>query len=73
MSKPLSVHTMEVVTLADGRYGVRITAPDSLPHIAGEFDSEEEADAWILQRSLREDEAAEGSGILRPGPSLDVG
>ena len=73
MSKPLSVHTMEVVALADGRYGVRITAPDALPHIAGEFDSEEEADSWILRRSLIEDESAEGDHTLRPGPSLDIG
>jgi hypothetical protein len=73
MSKPLSMHTMEVVALAGGRYGVRVSAPESLPHIAGEFDSQEEADAWILRRSLIEDEAAEGGGLLRPGPSLDVG
>jgi hypothetical protein len=73
MSKALSVHTMEVVALADGRYGVRISASDALPHIAGEFDSKEEADAWILRRGLIEEEAAEGSGLLKPGPSLDVG
>jgi hypothetical protein len=73
MSKPLSVQTMEVVALADGRYGVRISAPDALPHIAGEFASKEEADAWILQRGLIEDERAEGSDTLKPGPSLDVG
>jgi hypothetical protein len=73
MSKPLSVHTMEIVALAGGRYGVRLTAPDALPHIAGEFDTREEADAWILQHSLLEDEAAEGNPTLRPGPSLDVG
>ena len=73
MSKRLSVHTMEVVELADGRYGVRITSPEALPHIAGEFDNEEEADAWILRRSLIEDESAEGDHTLRPGPSLDIG
>ena len=73
MSKRLSLHTMEVVALADGRYGVRITAPEALPRLVGEFDSKEEADSWILQRSLIEDEAAEGNPILRPGPSLDIG
>ncbi len=73
MSKPLSVHTMEVVALADGRYGVRISAPDALPHIAGEFASEEEADAWILRRGLIEDESAEGGHLIRPGSSLDNG
>jgi hypothetical protein len=73
MSKALSLHTMEVVALADGRYGVRISASDSLPHIAAEFDSQEEADAWILHRSLIEDESAEGDRTLKPGPSLDIG
>lgn len=73
MSKSLSVHTMEVVALADGRYGVRITASDALPRVVGEFDSEEEADAWILRRSLIEDESVEGDRMLRPGPSLDIG
>jgi hypothetical protein len=72
MSKPLSLHSLEVVVLADGRYGVQIIAPEALPRVVGEFDSRDEADAWILRQSLLDDESAENRGLLRPGPSLDV-
>ena len=72
MSRQLSASSMEVVTLKDGRFGVRIFAQNLLPRMFGEFDTREEADAWVLQQSLLTDEAVADHGVLRPGPSLDV-
>jgi hypothetical protein len=63
---------LDVVVLAPGRFGVRLIEPDVLPRIIGEFATRAEAEAWLLQRALRDDEAAAGPGVLKPGPSLDV-
>ena len=72
MSTWLLPHTMEIVALADGRFGVRVFGGDTLPRTVGEFDTREEADAWMLQQGMLEDEAIEDHGVLKPGPSLNV-
>lgn len=72
MSKPFVSESMDVVTLEDGRYGVQITRMDALPQILGHFETRQEADAWVLQQSMLEDEAGMDNGIVKPGPSLDV-
>jgi hypothetical protein len=43
--------TLEVVELADGRFGVQAIGEDVLFEEAGAFDSREEAEEWIFNRA----------------------
>jgi hypothetical protein len=72
MSHLFSSRSMDVVRLDDGRFAIQIIGTRALPRRVGNFDSREEADAWILQRSMLDDEAVMGAGVIKPGPSLDV-
>ena len=72
MSHLFSSRSMDVITLENGYYGVRITAPEVLPQIVGGFETREEADAWIPQQGMAEDESVMGGMVLKPGPSLDI-
>jgi hypothetical protein len=72
MSHLFSSHSMGVVRLEDGRFAIQIMGTRALPRMVGSFDTREEADAWILQRSMLDDEAIMDHGVMKPGPSLDV-
>jgi hypothetical protein len=72
MSDSLSSRSMEVVALGNGRFGICIIGPDTLSRTVGNFETREEADAWLLQQSLLGDEESADHGVLKPGPSLDV-
>jgi hypothetical protein len=72
MSHLFSSHSMDVVKREDGSFAVQIIDTRSLPRMVGNFETREEADAWILQQSMLDDEAMMGAGVIKPGPSLDV-
>ena len=72
MTSFVPLRSMEVVALADGRFGVSVIESESLPRTVGEFDTREEADAWILQQGLLGDESAAPHHLMTPGPSLDI-
>ena len=73
MSHQFSSRSMDVIALQNGHFGVKITTSDALPQIVGGFETREEADAWVLQQGMSEDESVLGGTVLRPGPSQDVG
>jgi len=68
----MPLRSMEVVRLDNGRFCIRIIASNKLPRTVGNFETEEEADAWLLQQGESDDEAVMGDGLLKPGPSLDT-
>jgi predicted transcriptional regulator len=71
MLEPKEV-TMEVVRLANGRFGVREIGAGTIDAIAGEFATEREADAWVLRRSMLSDEANFETDIIKPGGGQGV-
>ena len=73
MSSFMPLRSMEVVVLADGRFGVRVIESEALPRTLGEFETREEADAWVLQQGLLGDESGAPHHLMKPGPSLDIG
>ena len=64
--------TMEVIPLANGRFGVRTMGTEGLDLSAGEFVSRAEAEAWILRRAMVEPAASRDSGLIKPGDGQDV-
>jgi hypothetical protein len=65
--------TMIVVPLANGRFGVSAICSNALNRQLGEFASRSEAEAWILQRSMVDEELAYGTGLIRPGDGQGIG
>ncbi len=59
--------TLQVVTLGNGRFGVRATASDATDTVQGDFASRSEAEAWILQRSMADEQLVFDTDILKPG------
>ncbi len=59
--------TLQVVTLASGRFGVRAIGSDASDALLGDFASEREAEAWILQRSMADEQLVFDTDILKPG------
>lgn len=64
--------TMEVVPLANGRFAVRTTGADALEPGVDEFPSRTEAEAWILQHSMADDERTFDTGIIKPGDGQGI-
>ena len=64
--------TMVIVPLANGRFAVNAIRSNALNQRLGEFASRSEAEAWILQRSMVDDEIVYGTGVLRPGDGQNV-
>ena len=64
---------MVVAALANGKFAVNAVRSNALNQQLGVFDTRTEAEAWILQRTMAEDEAANGTGILKPGDGQAVG
>ncbi len=64
--------TMGVIPLANGRFAVRSIGPDLFGRITGEFSCRAEAEAWILQHAMADDQAAFGTGMMRPGDGQGV-
>jgi len=58
---------MVIVPLVNGRFRVSAIRSNALNRQLGEFASRPEAEAWILQRSMADDEIAYGTGLIRPG------
>jgi hypothetical protein len=63
---------MIVVPLANGRFGVSAICSNALNRRLGEFASRCEAEAWILQRTMADDEIVQGTGLIRPGDGQGV-
>ncbi len=63
---------LEIVALSDGRFAVRATGPTVLESLLGEFDTRAEAEAWILARSMTDDEKGYQTGIMKPGDGEGV-
>jgi len=59
--------TLQVVTLASGRFGVRAIGSDASDAVLGDFASQREAEAWILQRSMADEQGVFDTDILKPG------
>jgi len=57
--------TLQVVALANGRFGVRATGSDASDTVLGDFASRPEA--WILQRSMVDEQLVFDTDILKPG------
>jgi hypothetical protein len=72
MSTEKALRNLDVITLGQGRFGVRLIEPDVLPRIIGEFATRNEAEAWILRQALSDEEASIEPRVLKPGSSLDV-
>jgi hypothetical protein len=62
---------MEVVALADGRFGVQGLGGNAMEEDAGPFDSRVEAEEWIFNRTEQAAGNAE-PGALRPGAGQGV-
>jgi len=58
--------TLEVVELANGRFGVQAIGPLAPDLEAGEFDTRVEAEEWIFLRGEQESGLAD-PGIMLPG------
>jgi hypothetical protein len=65
--------SMEVVALADGKFAVRAIGAGRLDDFLGEFATRAEAEAWLLQRSMTDDEHGYQTGIIKPGDGEGVG
>ena len=57
---------LEVVQQADGRFAVRDIGGRQIDDVLGVFDSQREADEWMLNRTLT-GEGEAGLGIMKPG------
>jgi len=64
--------TLQVVALANGRFGVRATGSDASDAVLGDFGSRPEAEAWILQRSMAEEQLVFDTDILKPGDGQGI-
>lgn len=63
---------LEIVPGRNGRFAVRTIGIDALATVAGEFATRAEAEAWILGRSMADDERAFDTGIIKPGDGQGV-
>ena len=63
---------MVVVPLVNGRFAVSAIRSNALSRQLGEFASRPEAEAWILRRSMVDEENAYGTGIIKPGAGQGV-
>jgi hypothetical protein len=59
--------TLEVVSLPNGRFAVRSVGGDLVDGIAGEFATRAEAEAWIFDRAMVEDEDMLATDVIKPG------
>jgi hypothetical protein len=59
--------TLQVVPLANGQFGVRATGSDASDAMLGDFASAREAEAWVLQRSMADEQGVFDTDILKPG------
>ena len=64
---------IEVQQQHDGRYSVRDIGGIALDDVLGVFDSREQAEEWLLDRSLRADEENDGLNVMKPGSGQAVG
>ncbi|HVJ52226.1 MAG TPA: hypothetical protein VM689_07180 [Aliidongia sp.] len=64
--------SLEIVPLATGKFEVRAIGGARLGQVYGVFDTRPEAEAWILQRSMIDDEAGFTTGIIKPGDGEGV-
>jgi hypothetical protein len=64
--------TLEVVPLPNGRFAVRQIGRDLVDGGAGEFASRAEAEAWILDHAMIEDEETFDTGVIKPGDGQGV-
>lgn len=58
---------LEVVQQPDGRYAVRDIGGRSLDDVLAVFGTQREADEWMLSRTLTDEGADTGLGIMKPG------
>ncbi len=58
---------LEVVQQADGRFAVRDIGGRSIDDVVGVFDTQREADEWMLSRTLTDEGNDTGLGIMKPG------
>ncbi len=58
---------MEVVRQEDGRFAVCAIGGSALDPVLGVFDTQEEADEWMLNQSLLSEDNDSGLGIQKPG------
>ena len=73
MSNLFSSRSMDVVALQNGRFGIQIIGTHALSRTVGNFESRDEADAWILRQTLIEEQAEVDPAILKPGPTSPDG
>ncbi len=64
--------TLQVVTLADGRFGVRAIGSDASDEVLGDFASRPEAEAWILQRSMADEQLVFDTDVIKPGDGQGI-
>ncbi len=64
---------MEVLRQRDGRYAVRDIGGVALDDVLAVFESLHEAEAWRLDRALRDDQIHDGLGLLKPGGGQGLG
>jgi hypothetical protein len=58
---------LEVIQQEDGKFAVRNIGGPVVEDILGVFDTEAEADAFLLGAELNWDDRNSGLGILKPG------
>jgi hypothetical protein len=58
---------LEVYQQDDGRFAVRDIGGPELNDVLAVFDSQEEADEWLLQQNLLREEGEDGPHTMRPG------
>ena len=63
---------LDIVALPNGHFAVRATGRTVLESLLGEFDTRAKAEAWILERSMTDDERGYQTGILKPGDGEGV-
>jgi hypothetical protein len=64
---------MEILRQRDGRYAVRDIGGAALDDVLAVFESLQEAEAWRLDRTLRDDQTHDGLGLLKPGGGQGLG
>lgn len=62
----MSTEFTEVVRRDDGQYEV-VAFRDGFRHVLGTFQTEEEAQSWVLQENITVDRAGSDLGIAKPG------
>ena len=58
---------MEVVQQGDGRFAVREASGDSLYDVVGVFNSQREADEWMLNETIVQEQNGSGLNVQKPG------